>query len=117
MKVQIGDIVQVDGGLVIVSEVEKVLAHCLPLPGFKNLKADVLKHGFSVEQASRNVIERRGEAGLQAFRDELGKAKSAAKNSMVTLELGDALCYHGSRCTVIAAVEDGALLEDADGNE
>ena len=117
MKVQIGDIVQIDGGLVIVKEVESVRAFCLPLPGFKNQKADVLKHGFGVEQASRNVIERRGQAGLEAFLAEQKQEKKAKANSMVKLELGDALCYHGERCTVIAVVEDGALLSDAAGNE
>lgn len=117
MKVAIGDIVQIDGGLVIVKEVESVRAFCLPLPGFKNPKADVLRHGFGVEQASRNVLERRGAAGLAAFLAAQQHDKKAAKNSMVTLELGDALCYHGERCTVVGVCDDAALLADANGNE
>lgn len=117
MKIQIGDILQVDGGLVIIKEVETVRAFCLPLPGFKNLKADIFKHGFGVEQASRNVLERRGEAGLAAFLAEQKQAEKAERNSMVRLEPGDALCYHGHRCTVVAVVEDGALLQNAAGEE
>ena len=117
MKVQIGDVLQVDGGLVIIKEVETVRAFCLPLPGFKNLKADIFKHGFGVEQASRNVLERRGEAGLAAFLAEQKQGKQAERNSMVRLEPGDALCYHGHRCTVVAVVEDGALLQNAAGEE
>jgi len=117
MKVQIGDVLQVDGGLVIIKEVETVRAFCLPMPGFKNLKADIFKHGFGVEQASRNVLERRGEAGLAAFLAEQQKAEKAERNSMVRLEPGDALCYHGHRCTVVAVVEDGALLQNAAGEE
>jgi len=108
---------QVDGGLVIIKEVETVRAFCLPLPGFKNLKADIFKHGFGVEQASRNVLERRGEAGLAAFLAEQKQAEKAERNSMVRLEPGDALCYHGHRCTVVAVVEDGALLQNAAGEE
>lgn len=117
MKIQIGDVLQVDGGLVIIKEVETVRAFCLPLPGFRNLKADIFKHGFGVEQASRNVLERRGEAGLAAFLAEQKQAEKAERNSMVRLELGDALCYHGHRCTVVAVVEDGALLQNAAGEE
>lgn len=117
MKVAIGDILQVDGGLVIIKEVESVRAFCLPLPGFKNPKADIFKHGFGVEQASRNVLERRGAAGLAAFLAAQQHDKKAAKNSMVTLELGDALCYHGERCTVVGVCDDAALLADANGNE
>lgn len=117
VKIQVGDIMQVDGGLVIIKEVETVRAFCLPLPGFKNLKADIFKHGFGVEQASRNVLERRGEAGLAAFLAEQKQAEKAERNSMVRLEPGDALCYHGHRCTVVAVVEDGALLQNAAGEE
>ena len=38
-------------------------------------------------------------------------------NGMVTLEPGDALCYHAKVCCVLAVTDDEAVLGDVDGNE
>ena len=66
MRVNIGDVVQVDGGLVIVSEVEKVLAHCLPLPGLQ-------KHEGGCAQA--RLLNRAGQPHSATGGSAFGKSQ------------------------------------------
>lgn len=125
LAVQVGDIIQCDLGLRIVTEVNNKTAVAISICGSDRPK------DIGLEVSKSRIIERRGEDGLRIFlqhkRAKQEEEKRLALNNpneeevmakgMVKLELGDKLCYSGSSHTVVKVTERRALLEDAAGKQ
>ena len=117
-----GDVVQLDGGLCIVDLVNDCRARCVPI-GKKRVEIKSGDKTVVVDKRDRTyksicnclpkhlVIERRGQEGLEQFMNE-GKDKN-----MLTLELGDRLCYGAKLVTVVRVYDTKAVIGDLEGNE
>lgn len=120
-----GDIIQCDLGMRIVTEVTAKAATAIKLVGLDHPK------DIGLEVSKSRIIERRGADGLKEFllrkRALQEEERRLALNNpneeevmpkgMVKLEPGDKLCYAGKSHTVVATTERRALMEDADGKQ
>lgn len=116
MNCEIGDVVQIDGGLVIVTAVKGDRASVAAISDFKGKKPHALEHGINPEISKDRLFERRGATGLAMFFKEQNELKTGKKKGLIKLEPGDLLCYEGRLCTVTAVDEKTATLGDLDGN-
>lgn len=116
MIAECGDIIQIDGGLVIVTAVKGERASVAAVTDFKGRKPHALDHGINPEVSKDRLFERRGAAGLAEFLAEQAELKAGKKKGLIKLEPGDLLCYEGRLCTVTAVEEKAATLGDLDGN-
>lgn len=124
LAVELGDIVQCDLGMRIVTEVNPKNAVAIQIIGRdspRQIEREISKH---------RIIERRGEQGLKDFllhKRATQEVERLALNNpneeevmpkgMVKLEPGDKLCYAGALHTVVAVTERRALMENADGKQ
>jgi hypothetical protein len=125
LAAEVGDIVQCDLGMRIVTEVNPKNATVIHITGSDRPRQ------IEREVSKSRIIERRGEDGLKDFlqhkRAKQEEEKRLALNNpmeeevmakgMVKLEAGDKLCYNGEPHTVVAVTERRALMEDADGKQ
>lgn len=116
MNAQIGDVVQIDGGLVIVTSIKGDRANILPVSEFKGRRPHALDNGINVDISRDRLFERRGEAGVATFLAEQAETKSGKHKGKIKAECGDRLCYEGGVCTVFQVTADGCVLGDLDGN-
>jgi hypothetical protein len=116
MNAQIGDVVQIDGGLVIVMSIKGDRANIKPVTEFKGRRPHALDNGINVDISRDRLFERRGEAGVADFLAEQAEAKSGKHKDKIKAECGDMLCYEGGFCTVFQVTADGCVLGDLDGN-
>ena len=115
MKASPGDVIQIDGGLVIVTSVKGDKAEVLPVSDFKGRQPHALKNGINAEISRDRLFESRGEEGLAAFiqaRSETDKHKGFIK-----LEPGDQLCHGGELRTVISVTSEDAIIGNLAGQE
>lgn len=115
IKLEVGDVVQLDGGEHIVEKINGDKAHCLPMTDrFKGIDRRGLPKDTAASLPRHLLLRRAGIAGLEAFRNH--KPVVARPHDSVVLELGDELQLHGHCWTVTekrgAEVKIEALFED-----
>ena len=128
---QVGDIVRVDGGPQIVVRANGSGVVIEPVTRKHRTATTRFGKEFTVADKlagthrSRNwprdmVLYHCNDPECEAFLAgvaKLNQETEAKMKGMVTLEPGDALCYHNKVCCVVAVTDDGATLGDMDGNE
>ena len=117
MQVELGDVVQIDGGLVIVTAVKDDRASVAPVSDFNGKNPYALKHGINRIVTNDRLFERRGCAGLAEFLKEQGDAARLCKKGMITLEPGDCICHGGEWRTVILVGKHDCTLGNLNGDE
>jgi len=116
MNTEIGDVIQIDGGLVIVTSIKGDRANILPVSEFKGRRPHALDNGINIEISRDRLFERRGEGGLADFLKAQAEAKSGKHKGKIKTEPGDVLCYQGCVCTVFSADANGCAIGNLDGN-
>jgi hypothetical protein len=117
MLTEIGDVVQIDGGLVIVTSIKGDRANIAPVSEFKGRRPHALDNGINIDISRDRLFERRGEAGLADFLKAQAEAKDEKRKGKIKPEPGDILCYQGRVCTVLSVDASGCAIGDLDGNE
>lgn len=128
---QVGDIVQLDGGPHIVVRVNGSGACAEPVS--KKHRAGKTRFGkeFSIAEAGKVahisgnlpvnlVLYRAGDPARDEFLSGVAKMNQQDKDmnsSLVTLEPGDALCYRNEVCTVVSVDDHHAVIGANDGRE
>lgn len=115
MLVEPGDVVQIDGGLVIVTSVKGDKASVAPVSDFKGKSPHALKNGINAQITNNRLFERRGESGLADFLKGSSEDKSQKAKGKTKLELGDQIYYRGQSCTVFEVEPDCAWIGSPDG--
>lgn len=110
MKLELGDVLQLDGGPVIVAEIKADRARVLPLGDMRGRSAHALKNGIETHCSRDRVLERRGEAGLAVFIADRESDSKHERKGQLKVEPGDRLCYQGAICTVISVSEKSCSI-------
>lgn len=115
MKLDLGDVIQIDGGQAIVTQIKGDKALIAPLGDFKGRSAHALKNGIEAEIARNRVINRLGAEGLAEFLKEQKEAKHQDRRGLFKLEDGDNICYQGAICIVYSTSAKKARIAHPDG--
>lgn len=115
MQVEPGDVVQIDGGLVIVTAVKDDKATVAPVSDFNGKNPHALRHGINRQITNNRLFERRGKAGLDDFLKEQAAAAKCKGKGLIKLEPGDKLCHGGEWRTVTAVTDKTATIGSLDG--
>ena len=128
---RVGDIVQIDGGPQIVLRVSDSGAVVEPLArkhrtgttrfGKEFTVADAAKVSHITGNLPKSLLlyacDDPARAEFLKGVGKLNQQKEDEMKGMVTLEAGDALCYHNTVCAVISVTDEHALLGDMEGRE
>lgn len=115
MKLELGDVLQLDGGPVIVAEIKADRAHVLPLGDMRGRSAHALKNGIETHYSNDRILERRGVSGLAVFIADLKSDAKHERKGQLKVEPGDRLCYKGAVCTVISVSDKNCSIYHPDG--
>lgn len=115
MKLEPGDVIQVDGGSAIVTETKGDKALIASLNISPGRSSHALKNGIEPNVSNNRLLERRGAEGLAEFFQARNSETRRSNSGKLKVEPGDRLCYEGGLCTVIAVTEKGCEIIHPDG--
>jgi hypothetical protein len=115
MKLEIGDIIQVDGGRAIVTQIKGDKATIAALDDLKGRSSHAIKNGVELEIARNRLLERTGEAGVAEFQAARKTETKHQSKGQLKVEPGDRLCYEGAVCVVTEVTAKSCKIAHPDG--
>jgi hypothetical protein len=115
MKLEAGDIIQVDGGNAIVTQVKGDRALIAAIGDLGGRSGHALKNGVELEITRNRLVERRGETGLAEFFAERNSNAKHERKGQIKTEPGDRLCYEGAICVVASVTGSKCEIAHPDG--